>query len=275
MWRALLVSLCLVCAGCSLPGGPAGTPTEAEPITPAPVPANAGGAPGLGDDGVTAPRVLADAHATALTNRSYRLRANRSVRYPNGSVREQLTVDLRLGADRAYLVETATNGPEAPVFLGRPPANATFYSDGTTYLRKLTRDGETTYNAFEPVAGAGTWQYWARTVPFGGEGANPRSFVLRTFRAVPTTLAATPTVEGEQRYRLVGNRTTAPFEADIAAPREVTLKATVTATGLVRSVSLTYEGYADGERVLVTRRVVYEAVGSTTVERPEWADRAR
>jgi hypothetical protein len=27
--------------------------------------------------------------------------------------------------------------------------------------------------------------------------------------------------------------------------------------------------------VLVTRRVAYEGVGSTSVERPEWADRAR
>jgi hypothetical protein len=275
MWRPLLVCACLVLAGCSLPGGPAAEPTETGAVTPAPVPADRGLAPGLGDEGVTAPRALADAHAAALADRSYTLRANRTIRYPNGTVRERLTVHLRLGERRAYLVETATAGPEAPVFLGRPPANATFYSDGTIYLRRLSRDGETTYNAFEPVGGAGTWQYWARTVPFGGEGANPRSFVLRTFRAVPTTLAATETIDGERHYRLEGNRTTAPFEIEIDAPRAVTLRATVTAAGLVRELSLSYEGVVDGERVLVTRRVAYKGVGSTSVERPEWADRAR
>jgi hypothetical protein len=49
----------------------------------------------------------------------------------------------------------------------------------------------------------------------------------------------------------------------------------VTAAGLVRELSLSYEGVVDGERVLVTRRVAYKGVGSTSVERPEWADRAR
>jgi len=273
MWRRLLVCLLLATAGCNTPGGSdagAQTPT----VTPVPVPAEETLAPGVTHEGVTNPRALADAHADVIAEPSYRLTVNRTVRDPNGTVRERLTLDLALASDRAYLVDTATAGQDAPVFLGTPPASATFWSNGSTYVRKLTRDDRTTYNQFTPVEGAGTWRYWAQTVPFGGGRATPQAFLTRTFRAVDTTVVGRAAANGTTAYRLRGNATTERLEEGIADPRNVSLTATVTDEGLVRSLSLQYVGTIDGERVIVTRTVAYRNVGATTVERPSWFDSA-
>lgn len=272
------LAVLLVTAGCS--GlGPVGGDGGAEPtssLTPVPIPEDDSRkalAPGLTADGVESPRALADGHEASLANRSYRLVANRTVRYENGTLRERLLVDLSLGADRSYLVETSTAGPSAPVFLGTPPARATFWSNGSTYARQLTRDNRTTYTTFQPSEGAGTWQYWARTVPFGGQVATPQRFLERTFSAVPVRIAGRVPGEDPAAYRLTGNRTTGPLPG-VTDPRAVDLRATVTAGGLVRSLSLTYVGTVDGEPVRVRWTVRYGAVGNTTVERPSWAGRA-
>lgn len=273
MSRRLLVCLLLVTAGCNtLVGGGGEAPTAT--VTPAPVPAEETVAPGVTDEGVRNPRALADAHADVLAAASYRLTANRTVRAANGTLRERLTLELALAADRSYRADAATAGPAAPVFLGTPPATATFWSNGSTYVRKLTRDDRTTYNSFTPVEGAGTWQYWARTVPFGGQQATPRAFLRRTFRAVDTDVVGRTEANGTTTYLLRGNATTERLEAGVSNPRNVSLTATVTEQGLVASLSLRYVGTVNGERVRVVRTVSYSDVGATTVDRPPWFDRA-
>lgn len=275
---AVTVSVFLVLAGCSAlaPGPGPGTPSTT--ATPAPVPTEDGRdgelAPGVTREGVVSSRTLAEAHVARLDDRSYRLLVNRTTRYPNGTLRDRLRLALSLGADRSYLVDTATAGPEAPVFLGRPPASASFWSNGSTYVRRLTRGNTTTYTRFQPTDGAGTWQYWARTVPYGGRGGNPRGFITRTFSAVPTRVTGRVVDGNVTAYRLAGTRATAPIELDVSDPREVELTATVTAAGLVRSLSLSYVGTVDGRAITVTRRFRYERVGNATVDRPPWVDRA-
>lgn len=280
MARALAAALCvlLVLAGCSAlaPGPAPGTPST--PATPAPVPTDdrTDGelAPGVTTEGVVSSRTLAEAHVARLDDRSYRLVVDRTTRYPNGTLRERLRLDLSLAADRSYLVHTSTAGPEAPVFLGRPPAEASFWSNGSAYTRRLTRGNTTTYTQFQPTDGAGTWQYWARTVPYGGRGGNPRGFITRTFSVVPTRVTGR-VVDGDvTTYRLVGSHATAPIELGVTDPREVELSATVTAAGLVRSLSLSYVGTVDGQAIAVTRRFRYDHVGNATVERPPWVERA-
>lgn len=270
---AVALVVLVVLAGCG--GSPFATPSSAPTVTPVPVPEGDrdGLAPGVTDDGVELPGVLADAHAASLSNRSYRLVTTRTVRYENGTLRERLHLELALGTDRSYLVATETAGPAAPVFLGRPPAAAAFWSNGSTYVRRLTRGEETTYTTFQPAEGAGTWQYWARTVPFGGQEASPRNFIDRTFTSVPTSVTDRTTVDGTTAYRLAGSRATGPLP-EVGTPRSVDLRATVTADGLVRSLTLTYAGTVDGEPVTVRRTVGYQGVGNTTVERPAWTDRA-
>ncbi|TSD14219.1 hypothetical protein DP107_08170 [Haloglomus irregulare] len=276
--EVVALAVLLVTAGCS-GFGPASDPGDAGPtssLTPVPVPDDDSRetlAPGLTADGVESPEALANGHAASLDTRSYRLIANRTVRYENGTLREQLLFDLSLGADRTYLVETATAGPEAPVFLGTPPAKAAFWSNGSVYTRRLTRDDETTYTRFRPIDGAGTWQYWARTVPFGGGLASPRGFFETTFSSVPTRVTGRAPESDTVSYRLAGDRATGSLPG-VDDPRAVDLAATVTTNGLVRSLTLVYNGTIEGEPVRVRWTIRYENVGNTTVNRPSWTDRA-
>lgn len=274
---AVALAVVLLLAGCSTLSSDPAPRGPTETATPAPVPT--GGpdgvlAPGVTREGVTDPRTLAEAHVARLADESYTLVVTRTTRHPNGTLRERLDLNLSLAADRSYLVHAETEGPEAPVFLGRPPASAAFWSNGSVYTRRLTHRGDTTYTTFQPTNGAGTWQYWARTVPFGGRGGNPRGFITRTFGSTPTRTTGRVADDGTTAYTLVGTGATAPIELGVEDPREVDLRATVTAEGLVRSVNLTYVGTVDGQPIEVTRRFRYERVGATNVTRPAWVARA-
>lgn len=275
----VVLTLSVVLAGCSgLPavggsGGPAPT------VTPVPVdqfPALL--PPGVSEDGVELPGRLGDAHDRAIDGRSYVLTSNRTVRYANGTLSSSIATRVALDEDRQFLASVATAGPDAPVLLGRPPATAVYWSDGTTNLRRLTRDGRTTYTEFEPPEPwIGGWYYWVATVPFGGRDSRPETFYAGLFSAVPTRLAGRTSLEGTTVFRLeaAGDQPVDDgFPGDVSSVRNVTLVAHVDGDGLVRTLDLRYEGTLDGEPVRVHRTVRYRHVGSTTVERPAWYDRA-
>lgn len=272
---ALAVVLLAVLAGCNaLPGGGSGGTTAT--VTPAPLPAASGFPPGVTESGVEDPIALSSAHRALVDDRSYTLGAERVVRYRNGTLRSRLRLRVALAADRSYLANAATAGPYAPVFLGRPPAQGVYWSNGTVYLRKFTRKNETTYNRFGTRNdGAGTWGYWVTTVPFGGGRGDPETFYREVFGSVPTRTVQRQTVDGTVVYRLEGTRAgTGGFDRDVANVTDLRLDATVTAEGLVRTMSLRYAGVTDGEPVAVHWTVTYRNVGNTTVERPAWFERA-
>ena len=275
-----ILAAAVVLAGCSgvpFVGGsdeqvPAATPIPQDQVDdPSP--------PGVSSGRVLSPTALGRAHARAIENESYVLTAERTVRYANGTLHSRLALDLAIEADRTFLVHVSTAGPGAPVFLGRPPAEAAYWSDGTTYLRRLTRDGETTYNAFGPPSTwVGTWSYWANSVPFGGRDNRPSTFYASLFTAVPTEVTGRTTVEDTPVLRIEDRDgrafSEASFPGGIESVRDLSMVALVDDDGLVRSLDLRYAGNVDGEPVRVHRTVRYESVGSTSVERPSWYDRA-
>lgn len=275
-----LLAAALVLAGCGgIPfvGGsddptPAATPIPREQLTdPAP--------PGVSSGRVLSPTTLGRAHARAIENESYVLSAQRTVRYTNGTLRSRLAIELAIDEDRTFLVTVSTAGPEAPVFLGEPPAEATYWSDGTTYLRRLTRDGETTHNAFGPPSTwVGTWSYWAKSVPFGGGGSRPATFYGSLFAAVPVRVAGETTLGDAPVARLEDGDgrpfSDESFPGPVESVDDVSMVALVDGDGLVRSLDLRYRGTVDGEAVRVHRTIRYESVGATSVELPRWYDRA-
>lgn len=288
--RAVLGVVCLlVLAGC---GGawPVGDPVSGgvdggatSTVTPAPLPEEEPAfPPGVARRGVVDARRLAGAHEAAIANASYTVRSNRTVVYANGSLRSSLVVEVALARNRTFLATAATAGPGAPVFLGVPPARATFWSNGSIYVRRFTADGETTYNRFDPGQRfAGTWRYWTRTVPFGGRSGRPGSFYAETFGAVPTRVTGRETAGNVSLVHLAGGETRGsvegtPLDGDgsLESVRNVSLRATVDQRGVVRSLSLDYDATADGRPVHVSWTVRYRAVGRTTVGRPAWFDRA-
>lgn len=271
----LLVAAVFLLAGCSgFTGGDESTPT----LTPAERPETASYPPGVAADGVVSPDALAEAHTERDDAVSYTLVSNRTVRYANGTVRSGLSVRVRLAENRTYLTELETAGPRGPVLLGLPPAAATYWSDGTTYARKLSRDGQVTYNTFSPPDQyTATWRFWTRTVAFGGRSGYAGQTVRETFSAIPTRLAGRETRNGTVVYRLVGTTATS---TDFAAPEidtvsDLSFAATVDADGLVRSLSYRFDGTVDGEPVTVRRTIAYRRVGSTSVGRPSWLASAK
>ncbi|WP_424002362.1 DUF7537 family lipoprotein [Haloarcula salina] len=272
--RYLLVAIVVVTAGCSgfaFDGGNGRVST----VTPAPVPSDDVGAypVGLGPGGVTSPSLLGAAHADTLNGTSYTLEMTRTVRYANGTLRSHLRIEVALDANRTHFANVSVRGHAAPVLLGRPPASASFWSDGDVYLRQLTRDNRTIYNEYEPPDSyAGTWRYWVHTAALNGR---PAADVTQTVAPFQTRVARAESGDGTE-YVVSGDRLR---RGEVGAPwsarRNATLAARVTEDGLVRAYRTEYTATTGGERVRVTRTVRFEEVGNTTVGRPSWYDRAR
>jgi hypothetical protein len=276
----LCVVLLVVLAGCSGTGGTVGDSGESptETVTPVPVPdadPERGRPIGIDGSGVSDPRSLAAAHDRRLEERSYRLVSNQTIRYDNGSVRSQYLTDLRLAANRTYAVTVRTDGRAGPRLLGDPPAVSEFWSDGETYVRAFGTT-DPTYNEFTPTAsGVGTWRFWATTGAFEVP-RSPSTVIAESLGAVPTRVESTRSVGGDERYRVVdagASEAELPFPAASPA-RNVSLVAAVDRSGLVRRLELEYTGRIDGDRVTVSRSIVYSDVGATEVGRPAWFDRA-
>jgi hypothetical protein len=262
--RALLLALAVTLAGCPAVG-PGATPTPGEYP------------PGVTADGVTDPAALADAHADRVENTSYTLVSNRTVRYANGTVASGLFVRVELAADREFLVTAATAGSHGPEFLGEPPSSGEFWSNGSVYVRALTREGGTTYNQFTPPDSyVGTWRYWRATVAFGGQDGHARETVRNVFTDVPTEVTGVRTVDGTAVYTVEGEGATdSEFAKASNGPvGNVTLEAEVTEAGVLRRMDLSYVTFLDGESVRVDWTVRYADVGATAVDRPPWFDRA-
>lgn len=280
MYRVCAVLVVVVLAGCAGMGADTAERGDgpSETVTPVPVPDDdrgAVGSTGIDGDGVSDPAALARAHDERLSEQSYRLVSNQTVRYGNGSVKSQYRTDLRLDEERTYFVTARTDGPDGPLLLGETPASAAFWSDGDTYVRAFG-GSEPVYNEFEPSpSGVGTWRFWSSTGAFDGL-QSPRGVIEATFDAVPTRIDRTRTIGGVERHRVTDaghSDVDLPFpEADPA--RDVSLVAEIDRTGLVRHLELEYVGRVDGERVTVTRSVSYSEVGTTDVPRPEWYDEA-
>ncbi len=253
-------------------GRPGAAPVSTTPAASAATPAERF-PPGLTDRRVANPAALGRAHEAALSDRSYTLRSTRTVRTSGGDLRSRLSVTVRVDERRAFLAHAETAGPEAPVFLGDPPARGAYWSNGTTYARRLTSDGERVYNTFDPVGRAGTRRYWTRTAPFGGGRAGPAETYATLFGAAETRtfVAREPNVE---RRHLVAAEAIAPAAVEGSDVTDVALEAEVTPVGLVRSFSLAYDATVDGDRVTVRWQITYEDVGRTAVSEPTWLNRA-
>ncbi|WP_336357570.1 DUF7537 family lipoprotein [Haloarcula sp. CGMCC 1.6347] len=273
--RQLLVFIVVVTAGCG-GFGFSGGDDSATPVTPAPVPTDSATTypAGVGATGVTSPSLLGSAHGDRLNGTGYTLTMNRTVRYANGSLRSHLRVQVALDASRTHLANISVRGPAAPVLLGRPPATASFWSDGDTYLRRLVRDNQTIYNEYDPPDSyAGTWRYWVHAAALNGR---PAADVTRTVAPFHTRTLRPQQSDGTT-YVIRGDRLRENTSSTAWASREnATLVAHVTQSGLVRDYRTEYTTLTDGdEPVTVTRTVRFTAVGNTTVGPPPWRDRAQ
>lgn len=272
---AVALAALLVLAGCSaVPGGggggASGTPTET--LTPVSLPETATPverlAPGLTARGVTDPLALANAHANAL-GPHYRFQSNWTVRYRNGSVhaRADQTTAAVPGRFRSRITVAGDTG----FLTNGPTTTVTVWANDSVLFERLDRDGTSSYRYLGPDTyngGAGFYSTLRRPIPWRDHYA---VFAGVSTRVTDRTAgnATTPAT-----YTVAGGRLRDPetFAAStgVREPRNVSLRATVTERGVVRSLALSYEGrLRSGERVRVTRTVVYRDA-SVEVPRPSW-----
>jgi hypothetical protein len=114
--QSTTLGLALVAAGCSTVGvpGSADSPTESATAVPVGTAEPTPGAPGLTLDGIEGPSELADAHAAALSNTTYRVVTHQELVAAGGKtlVRDSERVTVGLTSGRYHYL-TASNGSMA------------------------------------------------------------------------------------------------------------------------------------------------------------------
>ncbi|WP_226022532.1 DUF7537 family lipoprotein [Halomicrobium salinisoli] len=253
VWRATLIALAVLLAGCGTVFGPSES-RATETVTPAPVPDPAtrnpesAVAPGLTGRSVADADRLARAHLAAVANRSYAWTERRTVAWPeqNRSLvdRSRLLVE----SERRYRYETRSQWSRV---------DAAEYADGR-YLYSRAR-------------GAGGVRY--RRVPatdaterFGGGAAAS----IRRYLAVENATVTAVRVGGERRYRVVGRAESIPA---LGSVENYTVRATVAPDGFVQTLHAAYTAADGDERRRVSYRFRYTNVGTTSVSPPAWVDR--
>jgi len=273
--RAAVVAVVVLLAGCSgVALGPGG---ESETVTPVPVPTDSGFPPGLGPSGVEDVSTLAASHAGTLDETSFTVLTNRTVRWPNGSIRSAMNVRLKLSATRNYHADVSVYGSEGSVIFGEPPTEAEYWANDEVYLRRQEIDNRTVFSRYSTSEEyVGTWRFWLGTIALD---IGPSTDLRRTVGSFDTRVAGQPTVDGEQVVHITGTAVTSERfvddQSDAFDVRNATLHAFVTESGFVRSYYVIYEADLPDQRTVTIRRSVrFRDVDSTTIDRPPWYDEA-
>lgn len=257
----IAVVVALVAAGCAGGDEPsretvapqiAGTPTP----TPSPTPTPAY------PDGVRAESVnafeLARAHEAAVSERETTIRFQRTVRRPNGSTLSSYRLRATTTGDRLLVdVGGRVPGGVRPQ-LGR--GNRTVWSNGSVVVtRQVSTDGSVDYRYREGQPAAA---YSPLTT---GTTAIHSLLVGQNLSVVRET-------EGGTAYVLAGD-VRRPIDGLGTDTANGTLRALVTAEGVVRWIECRYETRIDGKAAVVTAR--FETGEATApVDRPAWIDTA-
>jgi len=229
---------------------------------------------------VVDPAALADSHATFFGNHSYTLSSRRLILDADGRLRSSLSATVRHRTASNYLTDARAIGPDAPGFLSTPPVQATFWSEAGYFVSKVDSRGETRYASVSVPRPVETQTFGALSIPFGEAVKGPREFFRTAFFDVPTTLEATMTVQENTAYRLTNEKRTrsSPTEfgelVGVRDIRDMRLLAELDERGFVRSFFLRYDSEMGGTHAEVFRTLEYSRVGTTTVERPAWTDKA-
>ena len=248
-WRESVRVGCLVCllviAGCSAP-----TSEETRTVdpalegTPSPTPVVP---PGIGTEAVDAGR-LADAHQRLLRTQSRTVRRATTVRDTNGTLLGRNTAFVRANRESVRIVgETAG---QAPATVGLSATEIDFWTNGTVVASRQTSDNATRYGYRGPPLPPG---------PLADTTGH--SLVEAAFSAVQTT-----TVQ-----QLAGDRVRIRGSAGRAdARRNVSLVATVTGTGVVEQLRVSYTRLEENRTLRVVRTLRVSGVEATTVPKPDW-----
>ncbi|WP_255198313.1 hypothetical protein [Halorarius litoreus] len=263
MRAALGLCLLLLLAGCNATAPETPTPeTTAAPVPGAPDDYP----PGIDASGVVDPVALANAHGAA-TGRRYVVVSNYTVQYPNGTLRSSVSQRSRVTA--VEWTATVSVGGRRPGVISNTPATATFYSDGRLLVERIRRGNETKYLYIPPPeynGGNGFYNSLRRPVPYRDPWALTASLDTRTLGV--DNGSAVVAADG------IADRSLFTAVVDVGDPANVSYRATVASTGLLRDQRLTYEGELFDGPVRVTRTISYRRLDGG-VQRPPWFETAK
>lgn len=274
-WHVLGTVLVILLAGCGGTGQTGGQ--SPDPVSPAPVPTDEPiptprprVAPGVTAAGIVDPLTLSEAHDRYLRNRSETVRLTRTNRYPNGTLRDRTVQVTKVAANRhRFHTIISVRGPHARFF--GPGGRGEFWSDGERMLQRLVGQNTTSHSVTEPVDYEP--QLSRPLVPSPGGGQVFFLATLGTFRVTDRSeLNGTPVVRLEMK-RITQPNALAASES-VSDPRNVSLTMLVDERGVLRRFVLTYTAEQGETTVHVRLTGEHRAIGSTTVDRPAWFDRA-
>lgn len=270
---AALLALAVVLAGCSGVTSPSTTTDATTTDTPtAPETTTTYGttttaettttdaprlAPGVAEDGVTDALALAEAHGDVLRDQSYASNATWTTRYANGSLASRTHRASRVDGPQLWFRFENRDEGVVPTF----PETTYWRNESASFARLVAADGSVSYRRSPDVSGLrfdpGEWAEHVYGVVGSGSFA----------------VAGEETRDGRTLYRL---ESTEPFTVVTAGSTGENASAwlLVDARGLVHEYRLAYDATRQDEPVRTTVHVEFAGVGSTTVERPAWVERA-
>lgn len=271
MDRGLVCVFCLVlvtgCGGVTLGDSGANsrtvnpdlqeTPTRSPTATPTP-----DYPPGVDRNG-TVGYNLSRAHRMNLVDRAVRLHASRRVITTDGTILEDVTITASYRNDsRVVRQAVAVSLIDRP---GRRTLNYSAWGNATvTVLRYPLTNGSVEYAVDDTGPAAEP-----DLIDLDRTGSEPIARLLNTYRFRPTG-----TVTRNGTTLVVLEATTIRPDSVAADRQNISARMLVTATGIVRSYHVRYRTELYGQNVTVVHRFRVTKVGTATVPRPPWVDRA-
>lgn len=220
-------------------------------------------------DGFADPAAQAAAHAAVLDNTSYSLVVTQQFEFPNANRSGEWRLTGRFDARHRFQVAIEENGS---VFGTTSPEREFYWSNGTHVL-----EGTETGGGAVHVAARHDLRPPRRALPI-----DPRfeRELVRVF-SVSAIADVTPVHRAGQEYDYVRVTLTGLTEPARPPAARTTLRIqnlsarfVIDGRGLIHRMQLRYTGAIMGEPVFIRRSIEYGAIGTTTVEKPEWAQRS-
>jgi hypothetical protein len=218
--------------------------------------------PGIStDNGIVDAYALVDTHTENLRNHSYTVNYTITERYSNGTLRtsQETTTMVGVSQEQYHSISRVTGNSNA--IFGADRGTVKYWSNGTTRLRAIVVDGETTYRELSD------------SPPTVLKSYDERLYVLFTSSNVSVTKQTT---EGGTVYRVhsteVVQPSLVPRSTELTNVTNVSFSAVVSPEGTIQSYDLSYRATYRDERITVQERLSFTDFDSTTVGTPAWVE---
>ena len=277
-----LLTVAVARAGCGASVGsfnvdrtdPTAVPTSTDSLTPTTTASPIGSSlpPGVTDGGVDDPLALTNAHASILTNTSFRVAVNTTERYENGTIRTRERTAGTFAQDKdQYVVDHVVAGSDSSMMDGST-GKLSAWADGEQLYQRIVMRGSTSYQLLHDA---------------NGDRREPSEHILadqieedRLYVLLSAFDCSVERVDrdGTPYYQLtsesVSNSAAVAASFDLDEIERASLTAVVDSRGVIHEYRVEYLGSVSDRTVRGIHEAEYDHIGSASVERPSWADEA-